>query len=79
MNEKEEIANQILINNYILAQHDYCARKVVFELAAKIKEKFPEIELPIYESYLEIEEKAQECRDKINELTEKLKNLSQDA
>ena len=67
MNEEEK---QVEIRAYmnLLEQNDYTARKVAFEVAAKLKEKFPDLDMPVYEKYLETEELANKFRQNIEEL-----------
>lgn len=59
----------------LLKQGDYKARKLIAELGAIIREQFPNAEMPVYESYLEAETKAQQFRDRINELEEEIEEL----
>lgn len=78
---KDEIINKINQCENILQQHDYAARKVAFENAAKIKELADalniEIEQPVYEEYKEIETEANGLRLEINDLREQLKNAAE--
>lgn len=50
---------------------------MVFELAAKLKELNPNIELPVYEKYKAVEANAEERRAEIREL-EKERELAKD-
>lgn len=52
----------------LLAQNDYIARKVAFEVAEKLKELYPDLDMPLYEKYKETEEKAKEFRAIIDSL-----------
>lgn len=52
----------------LLAQNDYMARKVVFEVARVIKELHPDIDMPEYEKYKDKEAQAQEFREIIDSL-----------
>lgn len=74
---KTEIDGRINACQQELQQYDYAARKVVFELAAKLKELNPDVELPIYEKYKNIEAMAEERRAEIREL-EKQMELAED-
>ena len=74
---KTEIDGRINACQQELQQYDYAARKVVFELAAKLKELNPDVELPIYEKYKNIEALAEERRAEIREL-EKQMELAED-
>jgi hypothetical protein len=67
MNEGQKQAE---INAYknLLEQNDYIARKVAFEVAAKLKELYPDLSMPVFEHYLELEAKAESFRNRINEL-----------
>lgn len=56
----------------LLQQMDYTARKVAFEVAEKLKELFPDIELPSYDQYKEEEAKAKFFRKAINTLTNRI-------
>lgn len=56
----------------LLQQMDYSARKVAFEVAEKLKELFPDIELPAYEQYKEEEVKAKFFRKTINTLSNQI-------
>jgi len=46
----------------LLAQKDYIARKVVFETAEILKKLYPEVKMPEFEKYAEIENEAKEFR-----------------
>lgn len=74
---KTEIDGRINACQQELQQYDYAARKVVFELAAKLKELNPNIELPVYEKYKAVEANAEERRAEIREL-EKERELAKD-
>ena len=50
-----------------LEQHDYTGRKVAFEVAAVLREKFPEADLPSYDEYKQNEDRANEVRKEIAE------------
>lgn len=52
----------------LLAQNDYMARKVAFEVAEKLKELHPDLDMPEYEKYKNAEEKAKEFRKELDEL-----------
>lgn len=45
---------------------------MVFELATKLKELHPDIDLPVYEKYKSIEATAEERRNEIRELEKEL-------
>lgn len=74
---KTEIDGRINACQQELQQYDYAARKVVFELAAKLKELHPDVDLPVYEKYKNIEATAEERRNEIREL-EKERELAED-
>lgn len=67
MNEFEK---QSEINAYknLLEQKDYIGRKVAFEVAKLFKEQFSNVEMSVYEEYLETEIKANGFRERIDEL-----------
>lgn len=65
---KEEIESEILGLKGLIAQNDYIARKVAFEVAKIVKELHPEIDMPELDKYISLETKAQEMRDRIGEL-----------
>lgn len=67
MNDEEK---QSQINAYmnLLKQNDYTARKVAFEVAKLFKAQFPDVEMPIFDKYLESENKADEFRANIDAL-----------
>lgn len=52
----------------LLAQNDYIARKVAFEVAEVIKKLFPDVNMPEYTKYKDKEEQAREFRKTIDEL-----------
>ena len=74
---KTEIDGRINACKQELQQYDYAARKVVFEVAAKLKELNPNVELPMYEKYKDIEANAEARRTEIREL-EKERELAED-
>lgn len=74
---KTEIDGRINACQQELQQYDYAARKVVFELAAKLKELYPDVDLPAYDKYKNIEAVAEERRVEIREL-EKERELAED-
>ena len=74
---KTEIDGRINACQQELQQYDYAARKVVFELAAKLKELHPNVDFPIYEKYKDIEANAEERRAEIREL-EKARETAED-
>lgn len=74
---KNEILNEINICNNILEQHDYAARKVAFECAEKLKELHPDLEMPVYEKYKDMEAEAKQLRLRIDELRELLDNATE--
>lgn len=69
---KEEKLSEINAYRNLLEQNDYIGRKVAFEVAAKLKELHPELSMPVYEHYLELETKAESFRERINELESEL-------
>ena len=73
---RDEIENEINQCRNILEQHDYIARKVAFEVAKKFKEAFPDVEMPVFDKYKEIEEKASLLRERIENLQKELEQLS---
>jgi len=78
---KNEIEMEINARLDVLRQHDYTARKVAFENAAKIKELAEkldvQIEQPVYEEYKKIEMEANGMRLEINDLRGQLENASE--
>lgn len=74
---KDEIINEINICENILQQHDYTARKVAYEVAEKLKELHPDLSMPVYEKYKDMEEEAKQLRARISELRELLDNASE--
>lgn len=74
---KDEIINEINICENILQQHDYIARKVAYEVAEKLKELHPDLSMPVYEKYRDMEEEAKQLRARISELRELLDNASE--
>lgn len=74
---KDEIINEINICENILQQHDYTARKVAYEVAEKLKELHPDLSMPVYEKYKDMEEEAKRLRARISELRELLDNASE--
>ena len=50
-----------------LKANDYTATKMIYELAAKFKEQFPNVSLPICESYASRAEEADRQRQIIND------------
>lgn len=63
-----ERTNELNIAKALLKQQDYRGRKVAFEVAAALKTLHPDLSLPVYEQYLEDEERAEQLRETINEL-----------
>ena len=45
-------------NRDLLAQKDYIGRKVAFEIAALFKQKYPNVQTPMYDKYKEVEAQA---------------------
>lgn len=76
---RNEIINEINQCRNILEQNDHHGRKVAFEVAAKLKEKFSDILLPNYEKYLESETVAAAKRERINELEKLLETATDEA
>lgn len=76
--KRSELEATITGNKDILRQNDWIARKVLFELCAKFKEAYPDIELPIYEKYKGVEDQANILRQEINDCEEKLPNAEDD-
>lgn len=75
---EEQIANLNAIRNGnldLLQQGDYHARKLVAELCGIIKAQFPEVAMPVYDKYCEMERKAQEFRNQNNELEKQIEEL----
>lgn len=68
MTEEQKMSKKIEMLQ-LLSQNDYAARKIVFELAEKFKELYPEIDLPEYEKYKNMEEKAKEFRKVLDDLS----------
>jgi len=66
--KQEEINAEIRGLNNLLAQNDYQALKLAEELAKLFKEQFPNVEMPIYEKYLNSVNQREEFRQKIDEL-----------
>lgn len=71
---KEEIEGQIRADLNVLEQHDYTGRRIAWEFARLFKQAHPEIPTPIFDQYIENEEKAELLRQEIRELREKLEN-----
>lgn len=74
---RDEVQNKINICENVLQQYDYAARKVAFEVAKKLKELHPDLDMPIYEQYKEVEAEANNIRAQINELREQLNNAAE--
>ena len=74
---KDEIQDKINQDLNILEQHDYTARPVAFEVARLFKAQHPEIETPVLDKYLEIENEADALRAEIRELREQLENTAE--
>ena len=51
-----------------LKNNDYTATKIVYELARKFQEQFPDVSLPIFEQYKDREAQANIYRQTINDL-----------
>lgn len=67
MTEDEKKSKVVEMNN-LLQQKDYTARKVAFECARILKQMFPDAEMPVYDKYREMEEKAEIFRQTIDEI-----------
>lgn len=65
--EEEKSAKRNALQN-LLEQNDYTARKVAFEVAEIIKEKFPDVAMPEYDKYQAVEEQAKQFRAELNTL-----------
>ena len=65
---QDEINAEIRGLNNLLEQNDYQALKLAEELAKLFKEQFPNVEMPIYDKYLDSVTKREEFRQKIDEL-----------
>ena len=76
--KKSELMSTIYADKNILSQFDWISRKVLFELCAKFKEAHPDIELPNYEKYKDIEKTAEHLRDEINECESHLEEAEDD-
>lgn len=65
---QEEINAEIRALNNLLEQNDYQALKLAEEVAKLFKAQFPNVDMPVYEKYLDSVTKRQEFRQKIDEL-----------
>ena len=74
---KSEIECRLNACHQELAAYDYSARKVIWELARKFRELFPDVDLPMFDKYEAIEQTADERRAEIREL-EKERKLAKD-
>ena len=59
----------------LLEQGDYRARKLIHELGEIIKTQFPNVQTPVYDSYLSREQEAQTFRDEINRLQAEIETI----
>ena len=68
--EREEMRKQGKIIEFtnLLTQNDYVGRKIAFEVAEKLIELFPDISMPEYEKYKNMEAQAKIFRQEINAL-----------
>lgn len=71
----EEKQSEISGLKNLLSQGDYKARKMLAEVCVIVKEQLG-VSMPIYEHYLEEEEKAQTFRDRINVLQAEISELT---
>ncbi len=65
---RKEIEEEICALKNLLSQNDYTSRKVAFEVARIVRELHPEVEMPVLEQYIEMEDKADQFRARIEEL-----------
>ena len=70
--KRNEIESRILACKFELQEFDYISRKIVFELVRKFIEIHPDVDLPEFYKYKEIETFAEERREEIRTLQKKL-------
>lgn len=78
MVKKSEILAQIHAKEQELAAKDYARCKVAMEVAEKLKEINPSVQLPEYEKYKTMEQTAKQRRAEIDELREQLPDAEDD-
>lgn len=70
--KRNEIESRILACKFELQAFDYISRKIIFELVRKFIEIHPDIDLPEFYKYNDIETSAEERREEIRTLQKKL-------
>lgn len=70
--KRNEIESRILACKFELQEFDYISRKIVFELVRKFVEIYPDVDLPEFYKYKDIETSAEERREEIRTLQKKL-------
>lgn len=77
MKTKDQIIGEINARLNILQQKDYISRKIAFDTAKALKTINPDVNIPSYDEYKQIEEDADIIRQEINELREELNNVEE--
>ena len=72
--KRSEIESRILACKFELQEFDYISRKIVFEIGSALKEIYPDINLPLFDKYQDIEVNANLRREEIRDLEKKLKD-----
>lgn len=65
---QDEINAEIRGLSNLLEQNDYQALKLAEEVSKLFKAQFPNVDMPVYEKYLDSVTKREEFRQKIDEL-----------